>query len=342
MNKVTTVAVDLGKKTFQIGFADQYGREAGKQERLTSREAFSEFVANADPRWTVLMEVGWGAQAWARAFKARGMRVRLLPAQLVMAHRTGAKNDRNDVLAILRAGQDQHIHEVPVKSAEEAAIQSEHRVRRGWVRRRTAVANQARGLLADQGMVFAKGDAAFVDGVERTIEDAGLPIPDGLRQLLQELLIEWRQQGARIHSADLRLERLVREHPVARMLDELPGVGPIGATALACKMVDLERFANARHFAASFGIVPEQHSSSDRVRLGHMSKRGDSYIRATLISGARAVFRHLPARKDNSKETQRLRRWYAKHGCTGASIRLANRNLRIAFIKVRNSMRDSA
>lgn len=336
MSKVTTVAVDLGKEVFQIGFADRHGREVRKQRRLTSRDEFRAFVAEVDPRCEVLMEVGWGAQGWARAFRARNIRVRLLPAQQVIAHRTGAKNDRNDVLAILRAGQDASIHAVPVKSAEDQAIQAEHRVRRGWVRRRTAISNQVRGLLADQGMVFAKGDAAFVNGAQGALEDASLPIPDRLRVLIQALLIEWHQLGARVHESDANLERLVRDHPIARMLQqELDGVGPIGAPALACKAVELDRFADARHFAASFGLVPEQHSSSDRIRLGRMSKRGDSYIRATLVSGAMAVFRYLPMRPDNP-DTRRLQRWHARHGTKGAAIRLANRNLRIAFSLMRS------
>lgn len=339
MSKVTLVAVDLGKKKFQVAFANRHGRQVAEQVVLPSREAFREFIANADPRWTVVMEVGWGAQAWARAFQARKMRVRLLPAQHVAAHRIGGKNDRNDASAILRASLDHAIHEVPIKSAEDAAIQAEHRVRRGWVRRRTALSNQARGLLVDQGIVFAKGDAAFLDGVARAIEDASLPLPARLRELLQELLTEWHQIGVRIEASNAQLERLSREHAIARILLDLPGVGPVGSTALACKMVDLGRFANARRFAASFGIIPQQDSSSERIVLGKMSKKGDAYIRSTLISGARAVFRHLPARKDNTKETRRLRRWYDKHGCAAASIRLANRNLRTAFSLVKNETR---
>lgn len=342
MSKVTTIAVDLGKEVFQIGFADRRGCEVRKQRRVSSREEFRRFIAEVDPRCEVLMEVGWGAQAWARAFAARKIRVRLLPAQLVVAHRTGGKNDRNDVLAILRAGQDASIHAVPVRSSEDQAIQAEHRVRRGWVRRRTAIGNQVRGLLADQGMVFAKGDVAFVNGAQGALEDASLPIPDRLRMLIEALLIEWHQLGQRIRESDANLERLLREHPIARMLEQqLDGVGPVGATALACKAVALERFANARQFAASFGLVPEQHSSSNKIRLGRMSKRGDSYIRATLVSGAMAVFRYLPTRPDNP-DTKRLQRWHARHGTKGAAIRLANRNLRVAFSLLRKSQGVSA
>lgn len=331
MEKITTIAVDLAKHVFQVGFYDARGDEVCPQERYKSRSAFIRFLEGLKPPVTVVFEVGLGAQAWARRVQSLGLQVLLLPAQRVKEHRSGAKSDRHDVPAIARAARNPTIHAVPVKTTAQLALQGLHRIREGWVRRRTTVVNQIRGLLGDQGLVFAKGDRAFELAVATALGDAGPPLEPMLRELIAESYAEWCLLGERKERLDAELKRIAATDPVARRIDAIRGIGPITATALACKAVALERFANGRCFAASFGIVPELDSSADRIRLGRMSKRGDRYIRSLLIGGAQAVIRHLPRRKDNSPLTQRLRRWVEKRGTKAAAIRLANHNLRVIF-----------
>ncbi|WP_025857858.1 transposase, partial [Pseudomonas sp. CHM02] len=142
----TTVAVDLAKRVFQAAGEDALGQVIF-EERIKSREAFQAFLNKLPVSVTVLVETGPGAQAWARLLQTQGNPVRILPAQLVANHRSGPKNDRNDALAILRAGRDCKILAVPVKSAAALAMQALHRARQGYVRRRTAIGNQMRGLL---------------------------------------------------------------------------------------------------------------------------------------------------------------------------------------------------
>lgn len=331
MSKITTVAIDLGKSVFQVGFGDRHGREVGKQRRLESRDEFAQFIDNLQPPLIAVLEVGLGAQAWAARLQARGIKVRLLPAQLVVKHRCGGKNDRNDVRSILRAAQDEEIHEVAVKSPEQLAMQALHRARAGWTSRRTALSNQIRGLLIEHGVVFAKGDAAFEQGVSAALADASVPLPWLLRDLLAQLVEEWHSIGARIEAQDSELKRLVRMDPTARRLDAIPGVGPVTATAMACKAIDLGRFKNCRKFAATFGLVPAQDSSSDKIRLGRMTRQGDSYLRSSLVSGAQAVVKYAVARNDQRPMTRRLQRWAQRHGAKGAAVRLANHNLRVIF-----------
>lgn len=333
MNKLTTVAIDLGKHTFQIGFANAAGKEIREQQRKRSRAEFAEFVGKLEPGVSVVMEVGHGAQAWARCLKERGIKVRLLPAQLVAKHRVGPKNDPNDVRALLRAATDSQIHEVPIKTQEQLALQAMHRGRQGWVQRRTAIANQVRGLLVEHDIVIAKGSKALAACVERVLPDAAVPLPSLLRDLIATLMAEWRHLGERIEAMDHDLARLAAEDPIARRIDAIPGVGAVIATAIAVKAVELKkRFPNCRRFAASFGLVPEQHSSSDKVRLGHMTKRGDRYLRSLLVCGAQSVVRQLPRRTErHDRDTERLRRWHARHGTKGAAIRLANHNLRTMY-----------
>jgi len=167
----TVIAVDLAKRVFQLVAEDACGQVIYEQ-RITSREAFSAFLNRLPPGLSVLMETGPGAQAWARQLSEQGHPVRILPAQRVAEHRSGAKNDRNDAHAILRAGRDISIASVPIKSTQALAMQALHRIRQGYVRRKTAVSNQMRGLLLEHDIALAKGDMAVVQWVPRIIRDA--------------------------------------------------------------------------------------------------------------------------------------------------------------------------
>lgn len=191
------VAVDLAKREFQIA-----GEDAGGQllygKRLRSRQAFQTFLQQLPAGLTVLMETGPGAQAWARQLQQQGHQARILPAQRVAEHRSGAKNDRNDVLAILRAGHDGSLAGVPVKSAQQLAIQALHRARQGCVRRRTVLGNQMRGLLLEHAVALAPSTAALVQALPRVLADPQVPLPELFRQLLEQLWLEWQQQSLRM------------------------------------------------------------------------------------------------------------------------------------------------
>lgn len=329
----TTLAIDLAKRVFQVVGEDAGGRVV-YEERIPSREAFGTFLRRLPAGITVLMEVGPGAQAWARQVQALGRSVRILPAQRVGEHRSGAKNDRNDARAILRAGRDVSIAAVPVKGVAALAMQGLHRVRQGGVRRRTALGNQMRGLLLEHGIALAQGDPGLTRGVDRVLEDATQPIPDLLRELIGDLQAEWLSLGKRIDGLTGQLDTVARNDPKARQLMTVRGIGPIIATALIAKQTEPERFASARQFAAYFGIVPDQHSSGQRVRLGKMSKRGDAYVRSLMIQGAHAVLQQLRSTSEQPDD-RRLLRWRQRLGQKGAAVRLANRNLRIAWVMLR-------
>jgi len=305
------------------------------EHRIKSREAFAAFLRQLPAELTVLMETGPGAQAWARQLVEQGHTVRILPARRVAEHRSGAKNDRNDAYAILRAGRDTSIKPVPVKSPQALAMQALHRIRQGYVRRKTAVSNQMRGLLLEHGIALAQGDAAIAQGIPRIIRDASYAVPKLLRDLLADLLAEWEHLGMRIEAMNSKLQVSAQQDPKARQLMTVRGIGPIIATAVIAKQTEPERFANARQFAAYFGTVPDQHSSGSKMRLGRMSKRGDAYLRSMMIEGAHAVLRHVSPDSQESDD-RRLLRWIHRHGRKGAAIRLANRNLRIVWVLLQN------
>lgn len=334
VSSCTTVGVDLAKRVFQVAGEDVRGHVV-YEARITSREAFAHWLQSLPVSVAVLMETGPGAQAWARQLQAQGNRVRILPAQRVAEHRSGAKNDRNDVLAILRAGRDSHIASVPIKTAAALAMQALHRVRQGYVRRRTALGNQMRGVLLEHGIALAQGDVAISRRIPAVLEDASQPLPPLLRELVAELQAEWSHLGQRIEELSARLEASARDEDQAKRLMTVRGIGPIIATALLAKQSEPQRFANARQFAAYFGTAPDQHSSGHKVRLGKMSKRGDGYIRSLMIQGAHAVLRQV--RSDSrDPDDRRLLRWQQRLGRKGAAVRLANRNLRIVWVLLRS------
>jgi transposase len=328
----TTIAVDLAKRVFQVAGQDGLG-VVRYEQRIKSRQAFTAFLGCLPAGVTVLMETGPGAQSWARQVIAQGHCARILPAQHVQDHRSGAKNDRNDALAILRAGQDSNIKAVPIKSIQALAMQALHRIRQGYDRRRTALGNQMRGLLLEHGIAIAKGHAAIQRVIPLTLHDEH--IPELLRELIADLLAEWEHLGVRIEALNVKLQEQARQDAKARQLMSARGIGPIIATALIAKQTEPRRFKNARQFAAYFGAVPDQHSSGHKVRLGKMSKRGDGYLRSLMIEGAHAVLRHLDA-ASQQPDDRRLLRWVQRHGRKGAAIRLANRNFRIAWVMLQS------
>ncbi|MEJ5866111.1 IS110 family transposase [Pseudomonas farsensis] len=335
MELCTTICVDLAKQVFQLAGEDASGRVI-YEDRIKSRQAFHDFLLKLPPTVTVLMECGPGAQAWARLLQGKGNAVRILPAQRVADHRSGAKNDRNDALAILRAGRDTSIAAVPIKSTTALAVQALHRIRRGSIKRHTAIGNQIRGLLLEHGVSMPQGDAAISKHVPRAVEDASLPLPDLLRELLDELLTDWQSLAERIAGLSRRLETTAKEDAVAQRLTTIRGVGPIIATAIVAKETEPSRFASGRMYAAFFGIVPDQHSSGNKIRLGRMSKRGDGYIRSLMIQGAHAVLSQLKPDSDQPDD-RRLSRWLSRLGRKEAAIRLANRNLRIIWALLKSN-----
>lgn len=311
--QVRVVAIDLSKHVFHVAGEDVRGTVI-YEDSCKTRESFAAFLKTLRSDQSVLMETGPGAQAWARELLSRQIDTKILPAQLVGQHRSVGKNDRNDTLAIVRAGRDTSIHAVPIKSAERLALQALHRVRSRYVRNRTAVSNEIRGLL---------------------LEASRVSLPRRLRELIAELSAEWEQLGRRIERLTAELTASAHADPVARRLMTVPGIGPISAAAMVCKDPQPERYASARHFAASFGLVPDQHSTGGKTRLGGLSKRGDPYIRSLFIQGAQAVLRQVRQPAESAAEN-RLQRWLRHHGRKGAAVPLANRNLRIVWHLLRD------
>jgi transposase len=290
--------VDLAKNTFQLHVFGPRGERL--QRRTLTRSAFERFFADPQrPRGLVVMEACASAHHWARYVQARGHRAKLLPPQFVALHRIGNKTDGNDADAIYAAHCDPRVRAVPVKSIEQQDRCARHRTREQLQRERTACVNHMRGELAERGWIVAKGAAGEHAMRTRVHEPAEGEVTQALLELLAldlERLERIEQQLAQI---DRYLEAEANTCPVARRLDTLFGVGAIISTAFAAETGgSVERYADARQFAASVGITAREDSSGQTRRLGPITKRGNPYLRKLLVQGAQSVVNHCQRRDD--------------------------------------------
>ncbi len=324
--KVTTAGIDLAKNVFQLHGVDESGREA-LHKRL-SRGKLLGYLANLEP-CLIGIEACAGAHYWAREIGKLGHTVRIMSPQYVKPYIKSNKNDRNDAQGICEAVGRPHMRFVAPKSVEQQTIQALHRVREQLIKGRTALANQTRGLLAEYGIVVAKGVHKLRAALPRILEDG----ENGLTALAREVFADSYEQllecYRRIEAYDRRIERVLRASPLCQRVVQIEGIGPLGATALVAAVGDAKVFKNGRQLAARLGLIPKQHSSGGRNRLLGISKRGDRYLRTLLIHGARSVVSRC-----DTKQDARSRWLFAvkqRRGANRACVALANKNARIVW-----------
>jgi transposase len=211
----------------------------------------------------------------------------------------GHKNDANDAAAICAAMMRPEIPAVAVKTMAQQDQQALHRVRSARVAQRTALVNQARGLLAEYGIVVATSRLTLRRALPELLEDAQNGLSFDFRQLLAELYEELVVLDSRVEQLSRRIEQHVRQNPDMQRLVQVPGIGPLTASALVTSVGNATQFRNGRQLAAFLGLVPRQHSSGGKARLLGIHKRGDSYLRGLLVYGARSVLRAATDKPDD-------------------------------------------
>jgi transposase len=300
---------------------DAHGKVALR--KTVSRAKLLELMATLEP-CLVGLEACGGAHDMARRLMAMGHTVRLMAAKFVHPYRKSQKNDGNDAEAICEAVGRPNMRFVAVKSAEQQALLTVHRVRGELVQARTALINQVRGLLVEFGVAMPKGRYQFRARVGGWLSDERIPAL--AREVLAELNGRIRSLDADILAYDRPLEAIARHsEPVQRLL-AIPGVGPITATAMVASIADAKLFQNGRQLAAWLGLVPRQYSTGGKPRLGRITKRGDVYLRTLLVHGARAALTMM------ARRTDRLALWaqalIARRGFKKACVALAAKNAR--------------
>ena len=323
--KITTVGLDLAKNVFQVHGIDDHGKVLLKKQ--LRRHQVSGFFVNLPP-CLIGMEACGSAHHWARKLQGLGHTVRLISPQFVKPYVKTNKNDAADAEAICEAVGRPNMRFVPIKSVEQQGALALHRVRQGFVKARTAQANQIRGLLAEFGVIIPQGIAQLFRKLSEVLEDATNELPDSVRALIQRLLEHLKELDRQAKETEAQIAAWHGQNELSRKLAEIPGIGLLGASALAATVGNAKSFSSGRQLAAWLGLVPRQSSSGGKNVLLGMSKRGDAYLRTLLIHGARAVIYRA---RQNPQGSGWLHKLIGRRNANVAAVALANKNARIAW-----------
>jgi len=276
------IGVDLAKNVFQIHGALRTG-EVQFRKKLT-RQQFTAFMARQAP-CLIIFEACGGAHYWAREMEAPGHEVKLIAPQYVRPFVKRQKNDAADAEAIVIAARQAEMRFVGPKTVEQQSRAAVFRGRERLVHQRTADVNALRALLYEHGYVFPVG-MRYLDRMTALVDDDTSDLPALIREECQDLLAQIAEKTARITERTAKLKALASQSDRARRLQTMPGVGPLTAIAVQAFGPDMAHFKTGRNFAAWLGLVPRQHSSGGKERLGRMTKAGQADIRRLLIIGA--------------------------------------------------------
>jgi transposase len=323
---ITTIGLDIAKHVIQVHAVDARGKPVLRKQ--LKRHQVMPFFAKL-PACLIGLEACGGAHDWARRLTGLGHTVKLMAPQFVKPYVKANKHDVADAEAICEAVSRPSMRFVAVKSAEQQALMALHRSRQSFVIARTAQANQIRGLLAEFGWVVPKGLPALKRRLPEILEEADNGLPGAFRELLHTLTNHLAELHRQVEDLTQRIERVHQQNPLSRRLAQIPGVGPLIATALLAAIGDIQSFANGRQLAAWLGLVPKQSSTGGKTRLLGLSKRGDTYLRTLLIHGARSALRAAQRREEPGGTW--LTRLADRRHPNIAAVALANKNARIAF-----------
>jgi transposase len=318
---ITTIGIDLAKSVFQVHGTNERGKAV--LSKVLRRSQMMQFFTQLPPS-LIGMEACGSAHFWARKLTTLGHTVKLMAPQFVKPYVKTNKNDARDAEAICEAVGRANMRFVSIKTPEQQALLALHRARQGFVRARTAQGNQIRGLLAELGLVMGKGRSQLERHIPDILEDAENGLSGMSRELFARLLEHFRHLDAQVQALEAQIKAWHREDAASRRLEQIPGIGPLTASALVASIGDARNFKNARQLSAWLGLVPRQCSSGGKPTLLGISKRGDVYLRTLLIHGARSTLRHAKPGDWGAALAERRNQ-------NLAAVALANKNARIVW-----------
>jgi transposase len=326
MQTITTIGLDIAKSVFQVHGVDAAGQVVIR--RQLKRRYVPAFFQKLPP-CLVGIEACASSHHWSRELQALGHTVRLMPPAYVKPYVKRHKNDAVDAEAICEAVTRPNMRFVATKTPEQQSCLTLHRTRHMFIRQQTAVINAIRAHLAEFGIVAPVGR----NGVEQllsVVSDASdKRLPEVARGCVAALGAQLQALKAQILQFDRMIIAWHRSSEASRRLDDIPGVGPVLATALVASIADPKMFRSGRDFSAWIGLVPKQNSSGGKDRLGNISKRGDRYLRSLFTIGALAVIRY--AKIHGTKHRPWLTALLTRRPTKVAAIALANKIARMAW-----------
>ena len=325
MEKIATIGLDIAKSVFQVHGVDAAG-EVVVRKRL-SRARVIPFFAKL-PRCLVGIEACSTSHHWARELIALGHDVRLMPAQYVKPYVKRGKNDAADAEAICEAVTRPTMRFVAVKTPEQQSVMMLHRVRLMLNRQRTQLSNATRAHMSEFGIVAPVGRIGLDRLLAIVADKDDERIPPDARICLEMLGAQLTVVKEQILENDRRIRASARDTEVGRRLMEIPGVGPLLASAFVASVADPQVFKTGRDLAAWIGLVPRQNSSGGKERLGGISRAGNQYLRQMLVVGAMAVIRHAERHGTKRAWLIELMKRRAKKV---AAVALANKTARMVW-----------
>ncbi|WP_270829256.1 IS110 family transposase [Aeromonas sp. QDB20] len=348
--KTTSIGIDLAKHLFQLHGVDQHGKTVLKHQ--LKRKQMLSFFSNLPPSLIGMeawrhggmeawrhggmeawrhggMEACCSVHYWANKLQGLGHTVKLMAPQFVKPYVKTNKNDAADAEAICEALTRPTMRFVQIKSSEQLAILALHRARQGFIKARTAQAKQIRGLLAEYGFILPQGITHIGKHVPELLEDSENGLPGTFHHLLMRLHEYLKMLDMQVNELGDAIVRWHKDSAASQTLAQLPGIGPITASALVASIGNAKNFKNGRQLAAWLGLVPRQHSSGGKQNLLGISKRGDSYLRTLLIHGAQAVLR--VAERKESFSGSWLAGMMARRNPNVAAVAQANKTARIIW-----------
>lgn len=319
---VKVLGIDIAKNVFQLHGVDDSGNLSLKK-RL-NRKSLLVFLSNM-PACLIGMEACSTSNYWGRELTKLGHKVKLISPQFVKPYVKTNKNDYNDAEAICEAVTRPNMRFVAIKSIDQQDVQALHRMRSRIVEQRTGLVNHIRGVLSEYGLILPQGISQIRNNLRPILESPESLVSPMIRDLMQELLDEFVYLDQRVERFDQKIKLLSKENEICQRLTQVPGIGPITATALVAAIGDIKFFENGRHLSAWLGLVPKQNSSGHKNVLLGISKRGDKYLRKLLVHGARAVIFRLKNR------SQWITDLVARRGANKACVALANKTARIVW-----------
>jgi transposase len=284
--QICSVGIDLGKTTFHLVALGDNGKVLLKK-KFTQKQLIS-FTANMQTS-LIGMEACSGAHFLGRALRAQGHDVKLIPAQFVKPFVKSNKNDFIDAEAIAEAVDRDNMRFVPIKTDDQLDLQALHRVRERVIQRRTSVINQIRAFLLERGMVFAKSPIRLREAIPTVLENVEENLTPSMRNLIAMMWSEWKDLELQLAAINAEVERIASSDAACQRLRQIPGIGPLVATAIVASIGNGSAFKKGREFAAWMGLIPRQHSTGGKARLYGITKRGNRYLRMILVHEARAV-----------------------------------------------------
>ncbi len=326
MSNASTVGMDIGKRVFYLCGMNDKGRVLYRKRM--NRSEIVGFFSNHG-KCLIGLEACAGAHYWGRELSKLGHEVKLMPPKYVKPYVKTNKNDTNDAEACAEAVTRPTMRFVAIKTEAQEELMQLHRTRERLIKNRTALGNQVRGFLLEYGITIPKSMSKLPERLRELLLSPTVELPPLIQEMVERGLLELQSIGQEISHYEDKLLAISKAHSVCKQLMTLPGVGPLTATAIVAAVSNISHFRNGRQFAAFLGLVPRQHSTGGKSKLGRISKRGDMYLRKLLVQGAHSVMRYA------STKSCRMSRWIVsvseRRGACRCAVAVANKNARIIW-----------